>query len=46
MNRNIRRIAIVTGLAVLLVAIALRLLVTPKEEGCNPRDDSCTVGCP
>jgi len=33
-------------LAVLLVAIALRLFVAPKEEGCNPRDDSCAVGCP
>ena len=46
MDRNITRIAIVTGLAVLLVAIALRLLATPKEEGCNQRDDGCAVGCP
>jgi hypothetical protein len=46
MNRNITRIAIVAGLAALFVAIALRLLVAPKEEGCNQRDDTCAVGCP
>jgi hypothetical protein len=46
MNQNITRIAVLTGLVVLLVAIALRLLVAPKEEGCNQRDDSCAVGCP
>jgi hypothetical protein len=46
MNRNITRIAIVTGFAVLLLAIALRLFVAPKDEGCNQRDDGCAVGCP
>jgi hypothetical protein len=46
MNRNITRFAIAAVLAVLLVAVALRLFFTPKEEGCNQRDDSCAVGCP
>ena len=46
MNRTITRIAIVAGLAALLVTIALRLLVAQKEQECNQRDDNCAVGCP